>query len=238
MNVSTYSVKAQSKYKKGTTLQYTSVFLLSFVAEGIFELLELNSDGSVGALRRGRPRLKVVNKGLDRIFCALLGERRRCEGLDTQGWVQRNVHDQGKNGHVCKNSYENDARSRSSRCQVALLLYIFVTMGLGRWLALLILHPFEFRILLQFHLYHEQKRDIKALKEHPTSGWDRKSMRRCWEFLEKTSRSFSAVIKELDGDLARTVSITRLNILYTFRRKFELDWIDFLNAMTISRVFN
>ena len=115
MNVSTYSVKAQSKYKKGTTLQYTSVFLLSFVAEGIFELLELNSDGSVGALRRGRPRLKVVNKGLDRIFCALLGERRRCEGLDTQGWVQRNVHDQGKNGHVCKNSYENDVRSRSSR---------------------------------------------------------------------------------------------------------------------------
>lgn len=104
-----------------------------------------------------------------------------------------------------RNSYETDARS--NRHQVVLLLYIFATMGLGRWLTLLVLHPFEFRILLQFHLYHEQKRDIKALKEHATSGWDRKSMRKCWDFLDQTSRSFSAVIKELDGDLARTVSI-------------------------------
>ncbi|KXN90347.1 Squalene synthase [Leucoagaricus sp. SymC.cos] len=80
-------------------------------------------------------------------------------------------------------------------------------MGVTRWLALLIFHPFEFRTLLQFYLYHEQKRDIKALKEHPTSGWDRESMRRCWEFLDKTSRSFSAVIKELEGDLARTICL-------------------------------
>lgn len=100
MNKFIYPVKAQSRYKKGTILQYTSVFFLSLVVEGIFELLELNSDGSVAALRRGRPRLKVVNKGLNRIFCALLGERRRCEGLDTKGRVQRNVHDQGKRGHV------------------------------------------------------------------------------------------------------------------------------------------
>ncbi|KAF5362051.1 hypothetical protein D9756_002090 [Leucocoprinus leucothites] len=80
-------------------------------------------------------------------------------------------------------------------------------MGLSQWLALLVFHPFEFRTLLQFYLYHEQKRDIKALREHPTSGWDRESMRRCWEFLDKTSRSFSAVIKELDGDLARTICL-------------------------------
>ncbi|KAJ3564663.1 hypothetical protein NP233_g8145 [Leucocoprinus birnbaumii] len=80
-------------------------------------------------------------------------------------------------------------------------------MGLGQWLALLVFHPFEFRTLLQFYLYHEQKRDIKALKEHPTSGWDRQSMRRCWDFLDLTSRSFSAVIKELDGDLARTICL-------------------------------
>ncbi|EEB99568.1 hypothetical protein MPER_00731, partial [Moniliophthora perniciosa FA553] len=55
-----------------------------------------------------------------------------------------------------------------------------------------------------YWLYHEQKRDITAKQEHETSGWDRATMRRCWEFLDMTSRSFSAVIKELDGDLART----------------------------------
>src|SRR5688572_15793198 len=80
-------------------------------------------------------------------------------------------------------------------------------MGAANWLILLITHPLEFRTLLQFHLYHEQKRDIASVKEHPSSGWDRQSMRRCWQFLDMTSRSFSAVIKELDGDLARTVSI-------------------------------
>jgi farnesyl-diphosphate farnesyltransferase len=79
-------------------------------------------------------------------------------------------------------------------------------MGAVNWIALLLTHPFEFRTLIQFWLYHEQKRDIAAQKEHPTSGWDRASMRRCWEFLDMTSRSFSAVIKELEGDLARTVS--------------------------------
>jgi len=74
-------------------------------------------------------------------------------------------------------------------------------------LGLLLTHPSEFRTLLQFYLYHEQKRDITATQEHPASGWDRQTMRRCWEFLDKTSRSFSAVIKELEGDLARTVSV-------------------------------
>jgi farnesyl-diphosphate farnesyltransferase len=79
-------------------------------------------------------------------------------------------------------------------------------MGVTNWILLLLTHPNEFRSLLQFYVYHEQKRDIQSVKEHPTSGWDRDSMRRCWAFLDQTSRSFSAVIKELDGDLARTVS--------------------------------
>ncbi len=92
------------------------------------------------------------------------------------------------------------------------LLYI---MGLGKWLTLLLFHPFEFRTLLQFYLYHEEKRDIKALKEHPTSGWDRESMRKCWDFLDMTSRSFSAVIKELDGDLARTVSVPVFSVTWS-----------------------
>ena len=84
-------------------------------------------------------------------------------------------------------------------------------MGVLSFLALLVFHPVEFRTLVQFWLYHEQKRDIAALQEHPTSGWDRQSMRRCWEFLDMTSRSFSAVIKELDGDLARTVRVHLLS---------------------------
>ncbi|KAF7356134.1 Squalene synthase [Mycena venus] len=80
-------------------------------------------------------------------------------------------------------------------------------MALSTWLLMLLTHPNEFRILLQYHIYHEQKRDITAKQEHPTSGWDRQSMRRCWEFLDMTSRSFSAVIKELEGDLARVVCL-------------------------------
>ena len=80
-------------------------------------------------------------------------------------------------------------------------------MAAINWLVLLLTHPLEFRTLLQFYLYHEQKRDIKAITEHPTSGWDRDTMKRCWYFLDQTSRSFAAVIKELDGDLARTVRI-------------------------------
>lgn len=74
-------------------------------------------------------------------------------------------------------------------------------------LGLLLTHPSDFRTLVQFYLLHEQKRDITAQQEHPTSGWDRQSMRRCWDFLDMTSRSFAAVIKELEGDLARTVCL-------------------------------
>lgn len=84
-------------------------------------------------------------------------------------------------------------------------------MAALNWIALLLTHPLEFKTLLQFWLYHEQKRDIAAVKEHPTSGWDRQSMQRCWQFLDMTSRSFSAVIKELDGDLARTVNLAEFN---------------------------
>ena len=80
-------------------------------------------------------------------------------------------------------------------------------MGAVAYLQLLLTHPLEFRTLLQYKLYHEYKRDITSVKEHPDSGWDRASMRRCWYFLDQTSRSFSAVIKEVEGDLARTVTL-------------------------------
>lgn len=94
--------------------------------------------------------------------------------------------------------------------------FIHTTMAFTTWLALLLTHPTEFRTLLQFRLYHEQKRDITHVKEHATSGWDRENMRKCWQFLDQTSRSFSAVIKELDGDLARTVSILSFRLYCPF----------------------
>ncbi|CAE6451783.1 unnamed protein product [Rhizoctonia solani] len=78
-------------------------------------------------------------------------------------------------------------------------------MGFAAYLYLLCTHPNEFRSLIQYKLWHEAKRDITAQREHETSGWDRESMRKCWEFLDMTSRSFAAVIKELEGDMARMV---------------------------------
>jgi farnesyl-diphosphate farnesyltransferase len=78
-------------------------------------------------------------------------------------------------------------------------------MALYTWPLLLLTHPNEFRTLVQFKIWHEPKRDIAAKEEHATSGWDRASMRRCWDLLDMTSRSFSVVVKELEGDLARTV---------------------------------
>jgi farnesyl-diphosphate farnesyltransferase len=79
-------------------------------------------------------------------------------------------------------------------------------MGALEIITLALTHPQEFRILLQFWNYHERKRDITRKEEHPSSGWDRPTMRRCWELLDFTSRSFASVIKELEGDLARVVS--------------------------------
>ena len=78
-------------------------------------------------------------------------------------------------------------------------------MGLAAYLLLLLTHPVEFRTLVQYKIYHEYKRDITAKNEHPTSGWDRATMKRCWKFLDLTTSNFAAVIKELEGDLARTV---------------------------------
>ena len=80
-------------------------------------------------------------------------------------------------------------------------------MGAIEILSLALTHPNEFRILLQFWNFYLPKRDITKKEEHATSGWDRPTMRRCWELLDHSSRSFSAVIKELDGDLARVVSL-------------------------------
>ncbi|TIB91734.1 hypothetical protein E3Q19_02292 [Wallemia mellicola] len=68
-------------------------------------------------------------------------------------------------------------------------------------------HPLEFRTLLQYKIWYEPKRDITSPEEHATTGFDRESMRTCWDFLDKTSRSFAPVIKELDSVLARVICI-------------------------------
>ncbi|TDL26505.1 farnesyl-diphosphate farnesyltransferase [Rickenella mellea] len=80
-------------------------------------------------------------------------------------------------------------------------------MGASSMLKLLLTHPTEFRTLVQYYLWHKKKRDITDPREHVTSGYDRPSMRRCWEFLELTGRSYSAVIRELPGDLARIICL-------------------------------
>lgn len=81
-------------------------------------------------------------------------------------------------------------------------------MGLLSLLYALIVHPEDVRTLVQFKLWYEPSRDITKPEEFATSGYDRKSMKRCWEFLDMTSRSFAMVIKQLDGDLARVVRLT------------------------------
>lgn len=134
---------------------------------------------------------------------------KRFEGVSgsIDGGVKKKIRK--LNSANIRESYDDDVNAKAAYdrpCLHTVLFFILTFMAALNWVALLLVHPLEFKTLLQFWLYHEQKRDIAALKEHPTSGWDRPNMRRCWQFLDMTSRSFSAVIKELDGDLARTVS--------------------------------
>jgi farnesyl-diphosphate farnesyltransferase len=71
---------------------------------------------------------------------------------------------------------------------------------------------------------------IKQVKnEHRTSraGLDRASMRRCWELIDKTAKTFVAVFRDLEGDIARVVSISTCHqrshgILYRMRTLAQL----------------
>ncbi|TIA88822.1 hypothetical protein E3P99_02382 [Wallemia hederae] len=74
-------------------------------------------------------------------------------------------------------------------------------------LKLALTHPLEFRTLCRYKIWYEPKRDITDPEEHATTGYDRESMRTCWDFLDQTSRSFAPVIKELDSVLARVICI-------------------------------
>ncbi|KAG6865565.1 hypothetical protein C0991_001458 [Blastosporella zonata] len=80
-------------------------------------------------------------------------------------------------------------------------------MGVANWITVMLNHPSDIVTWTQFLLQYRPRRNITSTKEHPTSGWDRPSMRRCWTLLNQTSRTFASVIKELDGELARTVCL-------------------------------
>ncbi|WRT65847.1 farnesyl-diphosphate farnesyltransferase [Kwoniella shivajii] len=64
----------------------------------------------------------------------------------------------------------------------------------------------EFRALINFAIWRDT-RDISDANELSTTFYDRPSMKKCYEYLDFTSRSFSRVIKELEGDLARTITL-------------------------------
>jgi hypothetical protein len=79
----------------------------------------------------------------------------------------------------------------------------FAVMGVLEYVKTLFTHPNEFRALIEYAVW---RNPLRKLEDDPaTSGWDREDMRRCWSFLDMTSRSFAFVIKELEGDLARAV---------------------------------
>ncbi|KAH7099749.1 isoprenoid synthase domain-containing protein [Auriculariales sp. MPI-PUGE-AT-0066] len=74
-------------------------------------------------------------------------------------------------------------------------------------LSLAMLHPFEFSTLIKYKLFYEPKRDVTRPSEYPITGYDRESMKKCWMFLDMTSRSFTTVVKELNGELVRVIAL-------------------------------
>jgi farnesyl-diphosphate farnesyltransferase len=65
---------------------------------------------------------------------------------------------------------------------------------------------------------------FSSLSARRLSCRDREDMKKCWGYLDLTSRSFAAVIKELEGDLSRVVSsqVDDLVLLDDHRMRREL----------------
>ncbi|POY71977.1 hypothetical protein BMF94_4986 [Rhodotorula taiwanensis] len=74
----------------------------------------------------------------------------------------------------------------------------------GKLLLLACTRPGEARSLITYKIWRDP---LNKIESNPESGWDRPDMKRCWDLLDHTSRSFAAVIHELDGDLSRVVAI-------------------------------
>ena len=68
-------------------------------------------------------------------------------------------------------------------------------------------HPLEYRILAQYSVYHEPRRDITSPLDYATTRYNEPTMRRCWDTLDNTAGIYASVVKELDGNLARVVSL-------------------------------
>ncbi|GAA5832245.1 hypothetical protein JCM11251_004292 [Rhodosporidiobolus azoricus] len=64
--------------------------------------------------------------------------------------------------------------------------------------------PTEMKAIITYKLWRDP---LNSIESNPEAGWDRESMKKCWEFLDLTSRSFAAVIHELDGELSRVIAI-------------------------------
>ncbi|AAW42475.2 farnesyl-diphosphate farnesyltransferase, putative [Cryptococcus deneoformans JEC21] len=79
-------------------------------------------------------------------------------------------------------------------------------MGIVNNIVTGVTHPMELRAIVNFAIWHDT-RDITDTVELPTTHYDRPTMRKCWDFLDLTSRSFARVIRELEGELARTVCL-------------------------------
>lgn len=86
-------------------------------------------------------------------------------------------------------------------------------MGILSLLIAGIQHPHELRALISYKVWRDPIHDIR--RDPVASGWDRERMRECWGFLDLTSRSFAAVIKELKGELSRVVSLLLLWVCST-----------------------
>lgn len=78
------------------------------------------------------------------------------------------------------------------------------------WAPLLFTHPLKFWSILQFYIFYKLR--SASIKKAPASGWHRNTMRRAWELMELTSRSFSAMVVTLDADVAQVVSCLILNV--------------------------
>lgn len=73
-----------------------------------------------------------------------------------------------------------------------------------KYIALGVTHPAELRSVINWTVWRDPTQRIEELEE---SGYKRPEMKRCWELLDMTSRSFAAVIKELEGELCRVICL-------------------------------
>ncbi|SCV68396.1 BQ2448_517 [Microbotryum intermedium] len=77
-------------------------------------------------------------------------------------------------------------------------------MGKATTILAALRRPSEARALVNYTVWRDP---LHRIEDNPESGWDREEMKQCWGFLDATSRSFAAVIKELEGDLSRVIAL-------------------------------